>query len=138
VSRLREADTTVLLDTHELTEAEELCDRVVAMREGRILDQGTPTELVARHGGGATVQFGGFAAAADAEIRPLEGLPGVEDVTRQGDQVLVRGSRESIAHVSAWLISRPDPIPDDLRVDVPTLETALITLLNQSPIGVAS
>ena len=51
VAQLRDAGTTVLLVTHELDEAEALCERVVAMRDGRVLDQGTPAELVARHAG---------------------------------------------------------------------------------------
>ena len=58
VAQLRDAGTTVLLVTHELDEAEALCERVVAMRDGRVLDQGTPAELVARHAGEATVRFG--------------------------------------------------------------------------------
>jgi ABC-2 type transport system ATP-binding protein len=50
VEELRTGGTTVLLVTDELDEAERLCDRVVAMRAGRVLDSGSPTELVDRHG----------------------------------------------------------------------------------------
>ncbi len=57
VAQLRHSGTTVLLVTHELDESEVLCDRVVAMRAGRVLDSGPPTELVDRHGRRATVQF---------------------------------------------------------------------------------
>src|SRR5918995_4301755 len=57
ISQLHDSGTTVLLVTHELDEAEALCDRVVAMRDGRVLDDGTPAELVARHAGHATVRF---------------------------------------------------------------------------------
>ena len=57
VAQLRDAGTTVLLVTHELDEAEALCERVVAMRDGRVLDQGTPAELVARHAREVTVRF---------------------------------------------------------------------------------
>jgi ABC-type multidrug transport system ATPase subunit len=42
VDQLRRDGTTMLLVTHELDEAEALCDRVVAMRAGRILDAGAP------------------------------------------------------------------------------------------------
>src|SRR5205823_13890612 len=49
VAQLRGEGTTVLLVTHELDEAEALCGRVVAMRGGRVLDQGAPADLVERH-----------------------------------------------------------------------------------------
>src|SRR6266480_2658642 len=49
VRQLHDAGTTVLLVTHEMDEAEALCDRIVVMRAGRVLDAGTPTELVDRH-----------------------------------------------------------------------------------------
>lgn len=42
---------TVLLTTHYIEEAETLCERVAFIRAGRIIDDGTPEALVARHGG---------------------------------------------------------------------------------------
>jgi ABC-2 type transport system ATP-binding protein len=42
---------TVLLTTHYIEEAEALCERVAFIRTGRIVDEGSPSELVARHGG---------------------------------------------------------------------------------------
>jgi ABC-2 type transport system ATP-binding protein len=147
VAQLRDAGTTVLLVTHELDEAEALCERVVAMRDGRVLDQGTPAELVARHAGAVTVRFGHSAVEAVADtaatLQALNRLPGVEAVTHDRGQVAVRGGREVIAHVGAWLTQPGTPIPADLRVDIPDLESALLTLLDQSetpavPIGEAS
>jgi ABC-2 type transport system ATP-binding protein len=44
-------DTTVLLTTHYLEEAEELCERVAFIRDGRLLAEGTVAQLVARFGG---------------------------------------------------------------------------------------
>src|SRR5919197_2362188 len=44
-------DTTVLLTTHYLEEAEELCERVAFIREGRVIAEGTVGQLVARYGG---------------------------------------------------------------------------------------
>ena len=46
-----EASTTVLLTTHDMDEAERLCDRVGILHEGRLVTMGTPAELVARAGG---------------------------------------------------------------------------------------
>ena len=46
-----EQGVTVLLTTHYIEEAEALCERVAFIRAGRIIDEGTPTELVERYGG---------------------------------------------------------------------------------------
>ncbi len=51
-TRLRELKAkgvTLLLTTHYMEEAHQLCDRLVVMDKGKVLDAGTPTELVRRH-----------------------------------------------------------------------------------------
>ena len=48
---LRERGTTLLLTTHYMDEAEQLCDRLVIMDEGRILEEGNPRDLVERYVG---------------------------------------------------------------------------------------
>ena len=45
VRNLRALGKTILLTTHYLDEAEQLADRVAVLREGRIVREGTPTEL---------------------------------------------------------------------------------------------
>jgi ABC-2 type transport system ATP-binding protein len=128
VAQLRDAGTTVLLVTHELDQAEVLCGRVVAMRSGVVLDQGTPAELVARHATTATIRFGLPAGRAADSMAALHALPGVRDVVRSGDRVTVQGDRTAIAHTGAWLVSRGH-VPADLGVEVPDLEAALLALL---------
>jgi ABC-2 type transport system ATP-binding protein len=49
--RLHQEATTVLLTTHYIEEAEALCERVAFIRGGRIVAEGTPTELTDRFGG---------------------------------------------------------------------------------------
>lgn len=58
----------------------------------------------------------------------LQKLPGVREVVQGAGTVAVQGERQAIAHVGAWLVPR-GPIPADLRVDVPDLESALLALL---------
>lgn len=45
ILRLKEMGKTVLLTTHYLQEADELCDRIVIINRGRIIAQGTPNAL---------------------------------------------------------------------------------------------
>jgi ABC-2 type transport system ATP-binding protein len=56
VKELREeTGMTVLLTTHYMEEADTLCERIALMHHGRIRSQGTPAELKARLGPGATL-----------------------------------------------------------------------------------
>lgn len=43
---------TILLASHNMAEVERLCDQVLMMKAGRIVDQGTPADLLARYGRG--------------------------------------------------------------------------------------
>jgi ABC-2 type transport system ATP-binding protein len=46
----RERRATVLLASHNMTEVERLCERVIIMKRGRIEDDDTPVKLLARYG----------------------------------------------------------------------------------------
>lgn len=50
LSELKQKGVTILLTTHYMDEAEELCDRIVVIDYGKIIEEGRPKELIARHG----------------------------------------------------------------------------------------
>jgi ABC-2 type transport system ATP-binding protein len=50
VQRINAEGTTILLTTHYLEEAEQLCDRIAFINDGQIVAQGTSRELAARYG----------------------------------------------------------------------------------------
>jgi len=41
-------DATIVLTTHDLAEAERLCARITVLNDGRVVTEGTPTELKAQ------------------------------------------------------------------------------------------
>ena len=51
LNHLKVKNTTLLLTTHYMEEAEKLCDRVAIMDSGRIVAVDTPSNLMAKHGG---------------------------------------------------------------------------------------
>jgi ABC-2 type transport system ATP-binding protein len=73
IRELRAAGTTILLTTHYMREAEELCDEMAFIKDGRVLAGGTPDELK------RAIRLGDvIAVRLDAGPRPaLEALPGV-------------------------------------------------------------
>ena len=56
---LKERGLTVLMTTHYMEEAAQLCDRLVIVDHGKVLVNGTPAELIARHAGGSVIEIEG-------------------------------------------------------------------------------
>ncbi len=57
VERLRAAGKAIVLTTHYIEEAERLCDRICIMQRGRVVAQAAAADLIAQHGGDATVSI---------------------------------------------------------------------------------
>ncbi len=51
LNRLKKQNTTLLLTTHYMEEAEKLCDRVAIMDSGKIVTINSPADLMKQHGG---------------------------------------------------------------------------------------
>jgi lipooligosaccharide transport system ATP-binding protein len=51
VRSLKKSGVTIILTTHYMDEAAELCDRTLIMDNGKIIEEGTPAELVRKHVG---------------------------------------------------------------------------------------
>ncbi|HEX7078403.1 MAG TPA: ABC transporter ATP-binding protein [Candidatus Eisenbacteria bacterium] len=73
VRALRATGVTVLLTTHYMEEAAQLCDRVVIIDEGRILLEGTPEELVRREVGRTVIEAWNVDAEFAAFLRDMPG-----------------------------------------------------------------
>ncbi len=126
VRRIRDTGTTVVLVTHDVEEAERLCDRIVVLHDGRVVAEGTPTSIVTALGGLTSVSF----TDAALDIRALRRLPGVERVMRHGPEVWVAGTGPLVAYVGAHLVGLDRPALD-LRVHYPSLEDRFVELTKE-------
>ena len=100
--RLKERGTTLVLTTHYMDEAEQLCDRIVVVDKGRIMAEGSPSQLIRAYSTREVVElrFGSeqnasAAARMDGLVERLELLPDrVLLYTDDGEAVL-----ERVAHL---------------------------------------
>jgi ABC-2 type transport system ATP-binding protein len=99
---VRERGTTVVLVTHFMDDVEALCDRVAVMR-GRIVDTGSPVDLIARHARTTKVTF--TPPAAFHSIA-LADLPGVDRVERHGDRIRIAWFKDPSGNVLSLLRGR--------------------------------
>ncbi len=83
--RIREMNArglTILLTTHDMDEADKLCQRIAVMDHGKILENDTPAQLKKLIPGGTSLEVRAFAASVDPGVilAALSALPGVTKV----------------------------------------------------------
>ena len=103
---LKRQGVTLLLTTHYMDEAAQLCDRLVIMHEGRILIEGAPRDLVARETSPQVIEV----FDPDPEVTPsLEDLQGLADRSeRLADRLLLyTGEGEALLQKVRAVV--PDP-----------------------------
>lgn len=92
IARTKHDGHTVLLTTHYIDEAEQLCDRIAIIDRGQIIAMGTPHELMARS---MATQSVSLASAQPIERERLAALTGVQDLTYEGVRVRFRTANVS-------------------------------------------
>ncbi len=123
VRDIRRAGTTVVLVTHFMDEAEQLCDRLAVVDDGELIALDTPQGLIDSLGLPSIVRF----SSTEPDLDWLGALDVVDSFTREGGGVEVVGSGPVLALVAAELVAQ-GVVPADLRVERPTLEDAFIAL----------
>jgi ABC-2 type transport system ATP-binding protein len=113
----------VVLVTHYMDEAEQLCDRIAVVDGGRVVATDTPQGLISRFAGPVRVTF----TPNGHDVRFLEDLSPVRSVRRRGNRVEAEGTGPVLALVAAELVAR-GLVPLDLRVEQPTLEDVFLRL----------
>jgi lipooligosaccharide transport system ATP-binding protein len=59
LEKLKASGLSVVLTTHYMEEASQLCDRLVIVDHGKILVEGSPAELILKHAGRSVIEVGG-------------------------------------------------------------------------------
>ncbi len=119
----REFGVTVLLTTHYIEEADALCDRIAIIDQGKVIAQGTPSELKAR----VKADVIELESSETLDVARVSAIPGVQEVRAQGNEWMIR-----VASAEATLPSLLGTIPTNsvrrISIEKPSLETVFLEL----------
>jgi ABC-2 type transport system ATP-binding protein len=123
---IRDQGTTVFLTTHLMEEAERLCDRVAIIELGKLIEMGTPDELVRRHCPERAAIFSSDdtdvatrLASLGSVVREVEDGTAIHTIRGEGDDFVTKVIGQ-IAHQGIRV--------RDFRTEVPTLEDVFLKL----------
>ena len=126
VAEIRDRGATVLLVTHFMEEAEQLCDRVAVLVGGRVARTGTVRDLMDGMDPWHSVRFTTAAGTDLGFLRRVEGFREL-DVGRDG-RVRVRGVGALAVRVGHALVEH-GLVPEDLTTEQANLEDAYLALV---------
>jgi ABC-2 type transport system ATP-binding protein len=129
VRGIRDRGKTVFMTTHLMEEAERLCDRVAIIEHGKIIDIGSPEELVRRHCPTRTVLLATDNKLAEESLRTI---PSVEIVTRQDSRFTVLGQGDDFVTEVIHCLSENRIRVTDFRTVLPSLEDVFLKLTGHS------
>ena len=119
-----DAGKTVVFATHYLDEADTFADRIVIMGAGRIIADGTPSEIKAVVSGRTL----SFTIAAQADVAPdtaFTALPGVTHLERRGNRISLQ-TEQSDATLRAVLTAHPEAA--DIEIVSRNMDDAFMAL----------
>jgi ABC-2 type transport system ATP-binding protein len=129
---LRERGVTVVLTTHDMTEAESLSDRVGIVDHGKLLALDTPRALTESLAGGTTItaQVNGAYVPGDRIVDALTALPEADSVEHEGCRFRVRTEKDPAVLLPDVVRAIVDHGAElvDLSIARPSLQDVFISL----------
>ena len=125
--RLKQRGVTLVLTTHYMDEAEQLCDRLVVMDKARIVAEGSPRELIERYSTREVTELRFAPGVADTLDGQLDGI--AQRVERLTDRVLLYADDGEAAAVA---VHQRGLKPETVLVRRSSLEDVFLRLTGRS------
>jgi len=134
IADLVAAGKTVLLTTHYMFEADQLCDRIAVIARGEIVGEGTPRELKERVSDGTVIEIEVY-GVAEERIERLRSVAGVRTVAveeREQEQLLIVQAEPGAEITQSLLAQLEGTTVGRVSSREPTLEDAYVALVSES------
>jgi len=126
----RNENHTVFLCTHNLNEAQKLCDRVAVLEHGKLIALGKPEELANNIFPGGQVEIETAPEDLSAAEAAIRGFGGISQINQTGEPGVLRffiSKRESVPQLVTYLVQSGVPIFQLVSLE-PTLEDVYFAL----------
>ncbi len=125
--RLKQQGVTLIITTHYMDEAEQLCDRLVVMDQGRIVAEGSPRDLIAKYSPREVVELRFPVGEQEQALAQLDGL--AQRVEELPDRVLLY--TDDGDHTAVEVHAR-GLLPESIVVRRSTLEDVFLRLTGRT------
>jgi ABC-2 type transport system ATP-binding protein len=134
IASLQQVGKTVLLTTHYMYEADELCQRIAVIAGGRFVAHGTPADLKSRVADRSVIEIETFGVGDDvlARLREVPGVASVGTESREQTQVVLVQSASGPELVQALLRELDGTTVGRVIAREPTLEDAYVELVREA------
>ena len=133
IASLTEAGKTVLLTTHYMFEADQLCDRIALIAKGEIVGEGTPRELKEGVSDGTVVEIEVYGVPGETveRMRRIDGVRTVAVEDREQAQLLVIQTEPGTELTHSLLAELDGASVGRVTSREPTLEDAYVALVSE-------
>jgi ABC-2 type transport system ATP-binding protein len=129
IEEFKSAGRSILLTTHYMDEAEQLCDRVAIMDHGKQIALGTPRDLIASYCAEQMVEFSSGGVSNRLDLSALRKIEGVRDLREDNGYVQMQVTELHLAVPALLEELRRQGVPlTELRTHSATLEDVFVSL----------
>lgn len=128
--KLNQSGITIVYTTHDMEEADKLCDRIAIMDHGKMITEGTPEELKNKYGSGHRITLELAQKPGEDLLRALKKQFPASKVLASGNRVELHSQSIGgalVHHVSDFMSKRKVNV-SELLVEEPSLEEVFINL----------
>ncbi len=134
INELKSAGKTIILTTHYMDEAENLCSRIALLKKGKLLTIGKPIELIKKYGGVKVMIFDITGGISNVDVEKIKSVMGEQTVISKGNLLFIpfeqAHSLEKVMAITEWLIKKGYNIVSSTTKE-PSLEDVFLNITGE-------
>ncbi len=126
---LNDSGITIIYTTHDMEEADKLCQRIAIMDHGKIIAEGTPEDLKRKYGDGQRIELE-LEKYTDALLQEIKRIAGAKEIVKKNGiiELKIDAVRPGVLHKISTYLEKKKVVVKEIRTAYPSLEEVFINL----------